>query len=101
MPRFITVAHRHEIPEGEAIAVRVNDERVAVFNVDGSFYAISDMCAHAGGPLSEGWVDDKKVTCPWHGWQFDLVPEVGAPDDGMRRYPVRLDGDAVQIEVDD
>jgi nitrite reductase/ring-hydroxylating ferredoxin subunit/multimeric flavodoxin WrbA len=46
---------------------------LAVFNVDGRFYAISNTCRHEGGPLSQGTLDGKMVTCPWHGWKYSII----------------------------
>ena len=45
----------------------------ALFNVDGGFYAINDVCGHRGGPLGEGELDGKTVICPWHGWRWDVT----------------------------
>jgi len=45
---------------------------IAVFNVDGKFYALSNVCAHKGGPLNEGMFEKYLVTCPWHGWKYDV-----------------------------
>jgi nitrite reductase/ring-hydroxylating ferredoxin subunit len=46
---------------------------IAVFNVDGQFYALDGICPHAGGPLGQGRLAGGVVTCPWHGWQFDVT----------------------------
>ncbi len=100
MKKFVPVAKVLDIPEDEAISVRVGDEQIAIFNVGGEFYAISDLCAHAGGPISSGWVTDGRVTCPWHGWQFELAPQ-SDPSDGMRRYPVKIEGDQILIEIEE
>jgi nitrite reductase/ring-hydroxylating ferredoxin subunit len=53
------------------------DLEVAVFNVDGKFYVLKNECPHAGGPLGEGFLDGPVVTCPWHGWQFDVTSGQG------------------------
>lgn len=94
------VASRSDIPEGESLAVDCGDERVAIFNIDGEYYAISDSCPHAGGPLSQGWVDGYEVTCPWHGWSFGIKEE-SRPNDGVCRYKVHMDGDEIMIELPD
>jgi nitrite reductase (NADH) small subunit len=72
MPKFVRVAGVAEIPPGHARSVVVDDREIAVFNVDGSFYAIDGTCPHQGGPLAEGWIDGAVVTCPWHAWCFDV-----------------------------
>jgi NAD(P)H-dependent nitrite reductase small subunit len=99
MGQWIKVAEKKDIPDGEAISVEAGKETVAVFNVGGAYFATSDVCPHAGGPLSDGWVEDQQVVCPWHGWAFDLEPGECSRDDGLCRYPVRTEGEAIEIEV--
>ncbi|MBD5654935.1 MAG: Rieske 2Fe-2S domain-containing protein [Candidatus Eremiobacteraeota bacterium] len=72
MSIFVPVAGTADIPEGRARAYVVGDREVAVFNVDGSFYAIENACPHQGGPLADGWIENGVVTCPWHAWCFDV-----------------------------
>jgi nitrite reductase/ring-hydroxylating ferredoxin subunit len=74
-------------------------DSIAVFNVDGRLYAINDVCPHEGGPLSEGMLDGTQLTCPWHGWSFELARPWDAPPDGVERYRVRQIGDEIQIEL--
>ncbi len=69
---FVKVGATAEIVPGEAKAYIVGDREVAVFNVDGAFYAIENSCPHQGGPLAEGFIDGPIVTCPWHAWCFDV-----------------------------
>ena len=52
--------------------MEVNGIWIALFNVDGTFYAMDNSCPHAGGPLGEGKVNGGIVECPWHGWRFDI-----------------------------
>jgi nitrite reductase (NADH) small subunit len=95
-----TVAQAKDIKPGEVKCVEFGGERVAVFNVDGAFHAISDTCPHAGGPLSEGYVEDGRVVCPWHGWCFDLDPEkCEPPNDMVSRYRVHVENGAIQLEA--
>ena len=68
MSTLVKVASKSEIGPGGAIKAEINGREIAIFNIDGNFYAIDDTCIHRGGPLSEGSVEDKIVTCPWHGW---------------------------------
>ena len=96
MPELVKVAETHDVPPGSAVAVECNGERVAIFNVDGQYHAMSDMCPHMGGPLSEGETDGESVTCPWHGWNFEFD---GDEDDGVKRYKVVVDGNDVKLEV--
>lgn len=99
MAELIKVANVGDIPEDEAITVEVAGEQVAVFNVGGTYYAVSNTCPHAGGPLSEGWVDNHEVTCPWHGWSFQLDPAKSDESDGLCRYRVVVEDDEIKVEV--
>lgn len=75
-------------------------ERIAVFNHNGSFHAVHNVCKHQGGPLGEGKIIDGCITCPWHGWQYK--PEDGcAPPpftEKVRTYPVRVVAGRVQVQ---
>ncbi|MBI2845140.1 MAG: Rieske 2Fe-2S domain-containing protein, partial [Chloroflexi bacterium] len=76
---------------------------IALFNVNGQFFAIDDVCAHAGGPLSEGTLEGTTVTCPWHGSQYDVrsgqVLE-GPALRGVASYKMKVEGRDIFIEVD-
>ena len=70
---FEPVARVGEIAPGSAKAFVVGDREVAVFHVDGTYYALDNTCPHQGGPLAEGWIEGVQVTCPWHAWTFKLA----------------------------
>ncbi len=100
MNGFVNVAKTSDLSDGEVMLVEVGDERIALSRIDGSFYAIGEVCPHAEGPLSEGIVDDEEVECPWHGSRFKLkTGEVTSPPAGepVARYAVRLQGDDVLV----
>ena len=100
MDDFVSVAKTSDLSDGEIMLVEVGDERIALSRIDGSFYAIAEVCSHAEGPLSEGVVDDEEVECPWHGSRFNLkTGEVTSPPAGeaVARYAVRLEGDDVLV----
>jgi nitrite reductase (NADH) small subunit len=67
-----TVARADDVPPGAARVVRVGEREVALFNVDGTFHATQNECLHLGGPLGHGSLDGCVVSCPWHGWQYDV-----------------------------
>ena len=71
MPEFVFAAKTDDIPVGRGKTVSLGEKRIALFNVEGAFYAIDDTCLHRGGPLSEGELEGCVVTCPWHGWKYD------------------------------
>ena len=66
MAQFIKIASTADLAPGKARCVEVGGKKVALFNLEGTFYAIDDTCTHRGGPLSEGEVSGEEVTCPWH-----------------------------------
>lgn len=93
-----------EVPVGSAIAVDLGgDADVAIVNTEEGFFAIRDVCSHAEVPLSEGEIDGCTLECYMHGSRFDL--RTGAPlelpaTQPVPVYPVRVDGDAVYVDVD-
>lgn len=73
MEDFERVAATEDLPPGESLLVELEGIRIAVFNLDGEFYAIEDVCTHDGGPLVEGEIlDGGQVECPRHGARFDI-----------------------------
>lgn len=68
-----SVAKAADIPAGSIKEVQVGGKPVALANVGGKFYAIDNTCLHRGGPLGQGFLEGSVVTCPWHGWQFDVT----------------------------
>ena len=67
---FVTVATVEEVPPGMGRAVPLGDTMVALFQVDGEFFAIQDACPHMGASLAGGHLEGDIVTCPWHAWRF-------------------------------
>ena len=102
MGQLHTVAQTMDLPPGSALAVEIEGRRLALFNVDGRYYAIDDTCPHSGGPLSEGDIEGEQVVCPWHGATFDLTDgSVLAPpaDENVASYRVEVDGDEIKVEL--
>ena len=103
MPDFVAVGREGDIAPGSARQVTVDGRWVALFNVDGVYHAVDNLCLHRGGPLCEGSVKGNVVTCPWHGWQFDVTS--GAlmqdPTVGVSRHETRVVEDEIQIKLSD
>ena len=101
MAEFVKVAATGDIPEGEGRCFDVGDQQVAIFNVEGTYYALDNVCPHQGGPLGEGELDGKMVTCPWHAWDFDVTTGENSedPDEKQTVFAVKVDGDDVLIKV--
>ena len=62
-----------DVPPGTGKECVADDRIIAVYNIEGRYHAIDGICPHAGGPLANGCVTGTVVTCPWHGWQFDVT----------------------------
>jgi nitrite reductase (NADH) small subunit/3-phenylpropionate/trans-cinnamate dioxygenase ferredoxin subunit len=98
----LRVASLSEVTPGTARVVESNGTRLMLVRVGEQIHALGDVCTHQGGPLSDGKLSGARVTCPWHGWQFDvrtgqcLFPPRGG---AVPRYPVRIDGDDVWVDV--
>lgn len=101
MGDFIRAAKIDEVPLGEGKRVEVAGKTIALFNVGGSFYAIDDTCPHAGGPLSEGFLEGEVVICPWHssGFEIKTGKVVGPPaETGVSSYLVRVEGTDIETK---
>lgn len=98
---FITVARTQDVPPGTGRIVEVQGVWIALFNVEGTFYAIDNACPHAGGPLGEGKLCGTVVECPWHGWKFSVVTgqREGNPNFEVPTCRVQMDGDQVRIAL--
>jgi nitrite reductase/ring-hydroxylating ferredoxin subunit len=99
--KFVKVARREDIPEGTGITVEAEGTPIALFNAGGRFFAIHNTCLHRGGPLGEGELDGTIVTCPWHGWQYDVTSGTNLDDPGRKVscFPVKIESDDILIEV--
>lgn len=96
-----TIAKTADLPLGASLECVFEDKIIAIFNVDGKVHALDGVCPHQGGPLGKGRLNGCVVTCPWHGWQFDVTtgqhrlnPKYSHP-----RYDARIVGDEIQIEI--
>jgi nitrite reductase (NADH) small subunit len=99
--RFVTVARVDEVPPGSVRVVRAGDEELALAHVDGEFYATQGHCLHLKGPLGEGRIDDHVLTCPWHGWQYDICTGENEFDRAiqLKTYEVRVEDGNVQVAL--
>jgi ferredoxin-thioredoxin reductase catalytic chain len=99
-PVEVPVARVEDMCDGEARHVKIGKRDIALFRVDGAFYALSNVCRHAFAPLSEGWLDGHVVMCPWHGWRYDVRDgKTDHPDADVTTYPVTVRGGEVLVTV--
>lgn len=103
MPLRARCGRADEIPPGGTKVVQVREHVVAIFNLEGTLHAIENACPHQGGPLGEGYLEgDGVVSCPWHGWTFDVRTGVSPidPDMKVRRYPVKVEAGEIILEIE-
>ena len=86
----VRVARAADVPTGGGRVFEVAGRTVAVFNVDGRFYAIDNECSHRGGPLADGDLEGKVVVCPWHAWRWDVTTGANVNNPAVRVacYPI-------------
>jgi len=101
MSRRVLVGQVGDVPVGEARVVEAEGKALALFNVDGAFYALDNACSHRGGPLGEGDLDGAAVICPWHAWRWDVKTgaNVNNPAIRMPCFPVSVDDGRVFVEL--
>ena|SRR5437588_411572 len=98
---FVRAAKMTDVPAGTIREFQVEGKAIALANIGGQFYAISNTCLHRGGPLGDGPLEGSVVTCPWHGWQYDVITgKVGQNQTvGVEVYGVEVRGDEIFVNV--
>src|SRR4051812_33009138 len=101
MPEWIKVATVHEIPESTGLEVVAGDRIVALYRINDQVFALDGICPHAGGPLANGRVQNQIVTCPWHGWQFNVTTGRHCLNANLSqpRFNVKIENEDVLVEV--
>ncbi len=102
--KFYPVCEVDELPQGERLFIEVGDMPVALFNIDGEFFAIADVCTHDDGPLGDGEIENHQIICPRHGARFDIrtgevltLPAVK----GVSSYPIKVEENMLYIGVEE
>lgn len=103
MPNFVKIADVNDLAPGDRLVVEIDGRWIALFNIDGEFYAIADICTHDDGPLAEGELYDHVIECPRHGATFDVrtgevlsFPAITP----IPSYEVKIDGDDVLVALE-
>jgi nitrite reductase/ring-hydroxylating ferredoxin subunit len=98
---YEVVLHKDALDPGRIIEIIIGGTAIAVANVGGTYYALSNACAHAEGPLGEGSLDGHIVTCPYHGWQYDVRDGGCKTTAGAKvaSYAVQVVGDAICVKM--
>jgi 3-phenylpropionate/trans-cinnamate dioxygenase ferredoxin subunit len=102
MPTTVKIAQTGDLSPGERKVFEAEGKTIALFNVDGQYFAIANACTHVGGSLGEGALIGKEVTCPLHGAQFNVASgKVLGPPAGsdVKSFVVTVEGSDVLIEL--
>ena len=96
---FVTVARVEDVPPGTCKHVRAGDEEIALANVDDEIYATQGHCLHLQGPLGDGELEGPVLTCPWHGWQYDVRTGLNEFDHAIRlqTFDVKVEDGEVKV----
>lgn len=102
MPRYVKVAKVSELPPGSAAEFQADGKVVALYNVGGNFYCTDNVCLHRGGPLGQGVLEGEVVTCPWHGWQYNVTCGGLANNSAIKvqTYEVKVEGEDIFVGVE-
>ena|SRR3989338_3723260 len=97
---FVKICGIKEVLNGKGKSFIVNSQDIAVFNLEGKYYAVQNKCPHAGVGLSGGFVDGNNITCPGHGWQFDIkTGEHAFMPVCLKTYGTKILGEDLLIEI--
>jgi len=101
VPEFVTVARAGQIPNGQGRTFTVGDREVAVFCVDGKYFALDDYCPHMGASLGSGDLHGETVVCNRHMWAFRLADGscLDVPALAAETFEVRVEGGAIQVRL--
>lgn len=111
------VAAADDVRPGMKVIVEVGERSIGVFNVNGKYYAMNNLCPHAGAPLCKGYVtgtpsamspyevgwhkDGEIIRCPWHSWEFEIATgrTVSNPRKSVRTYPVQIENGRIMVDL--
>ena len=100
---FVKAARTSDVPRGKVVVVEVEDEEIALCNVDGEIYAVANLCTHDNGPLNAGTLYGEEIECPRHGARFNVrsgevkvLPAIMP----LPTFEVQVQGEDILIDVD-
>ena len=99
---FTKIATESDLPQlNEAKEFSCGSKEICIANVNGQFSAMDNTCLHQGGPLGQGMIENGKVVCPWHAWEWD--PKTGQaahnPFAKVAVYPLKIENGDVLIDI--
>lgn len=101
MAQRIKVTTVDAVKMGSGITVDAAGVTIALFNVNGSFYAVNNTCPHRGGSLGMGFLEGTTISCPWHGWQFNVTDGISCfnPSAKISCYSVEISGNDIFVTI--
>lgn len=98
---FVEVCNLDELRENRRKVISIGNDQIALFYFEGKVYAINNICAHKGGPLDEGKLDDEEVICPWHGFMYNIKTGVclNHPGFSVKTFKVKVENEKVMISL--
>jgi 3-phenylpropionate/trans-cinnamate dioxygenase ferredoxin component len=101
MSEFVRAIAVTQLPPGTGTELSLGGKAIALFNVDGIFYALSNTCLHRGGPLGQGFVEGETVMCPWHAWTFNVKTGENVVNGELKvpSYEVKVEDGQVLVKV--
>jgi nitrite reductase (NADH) small subunit len=98
---FVRAVKVAELPAGSVREFQIEGKAIALANVGGKIYAINNTCLHRGGPLGQGQLEGKVVTCPWHGWEYDVTDgkAVQNAEAAVDCYRIEVRGEDIFVDV--
>src|SRR6266568_5368436 len=101
MSRRVLLGQAADFQTGQGRVVEADGKDLALFNVDGAYYALDNACSHRGGPLGEGDLEGTVVVCPWHAWRWDVTSGANVNNPAVRVacFPARVQDGAVFVQL--
>lgn len=101
MANWVRAAHVSDVPADCGLELVLAGRIVGLFRVDDDFFAMDGICAHQGGPVAKGGVCGAIVTCPWHGWQYDVTTgKHELSEIRQQTFPVQRRGDELYVDME-
>jgi len=102
MAEYVEAARLEQVPPRKGTTATVRGKELALFNVDGTIYAMDDSCLHHGVSLGTSQLDGKIVTCRGHGWKYDVTTgsTLSSPGYGVTAYPVKVVDGKIMVAID-
>jgi nitrite reductase (NADH) small subunit len=98
---WVNALKESELAAGQAKNVTLEGKEIALYNVEGTFYATDNTCLHAAGPLGEGTLDKETITCPLHGWQYNVTTGKHAfSEQKLQTYEVKKENGEIQVNIE-